>query len=105
MEGCRNQGQSYAIESQTFVLHATSVLSNTGVEALKTAGAPIMGSAQPGSSAVIGPDGRILSKPGVDEELIIADLDLSLITKTRTFADAAGHCMLFFIILVLLPRR
>lgn len=53
-----------------------------------------MGSSQPGSSCVIGPDGRILSKPATqDETLIIADLDLSLITKTRTFADAAGHCM------------
>lgn len=52
-----------------------------------------MGSAQPGSSCIIGPDGRILSEPGTaDEKLIIADLDLSLITKTRTFADAAGHC-------------
>lgn len=75
------------------MLHATCVLTEKGVEQLKTAGAPIMGSSQPGSSAVIGPDGRILSEPNsADESLIIADLDLSLITKTRTFADAAGHC-------------
>jgi predicted amidohydrolase len=113
VQGCFVSAQSYAIvsssfiadsepveltdlsqESQTFVLHTTCVLSEKGVEAMKTAGAPLMGSSQPGSSAIIGPDGRLLSKPNSpDETLIIADLDLSLITKTRTFADAAGHCM------------
>lgn len=69
------------------------MLTEKGIELMKTTGAPIMGSSQPGSSAVIGPDGRILSEPKTaDETLIIADLDLSYITKTRTFADAAGHC-------------
>jgi nitrilase len=53
-----------------------------------------MGSPVPGSSAIVGPDGRVLSKPdSPTETLIIADLDLSLVTKTKTFADAAGHCM------------
>ncbi len=52
-----------------------------------------MGSPAPGSSAVVGPDGRVLSKPdSPTEQLIIADLDLSLVTKTKTFADASGHC-------------
>lgn len=53
-----------------------------------------MGTPVPGSSAVVGPDGRVLSKAdSPTEQLIIADLDLSLVTKTKTFADAAGHCM------------
>ena len=52
-----------------------------------------MGSPVPGSSAVVGPDGRVLSQAdSPTETLIIADLDLSLVTKTKTFADAAGHC-------------
>lgn len=60
---------------------------------MKTAGSPIMGTPVPGSSAVVGPDGRVLSKPDAPtEQLIIADLDLSLVTKSKTFADAAGHC-------------
>jgi nitrilase len=52
-----------------------------------------MGHPIAGSSAVIAPDGRILSASDTpSEQLIIADLDLSLITKARTFADASGHC-------------
>lgn len=93
VSGCLNQSQSYAIESQSFVLHCTSAFSEAGVELFKTAGSPIMGSPVPGSSAVVGPDGRVLSKPDSPAEtLIIADLDLSLVTKTKTFADASGHC-------------
>lgn len=77
------------------MLHTVTVFSEKGVEAFKTAGSPLMGTKQAGSSAVIGPDGRILKAPGSpDEELIIADLDLGLITKTRLFADAGGHCKL-----------
>lgn len=81
------------MESQSFVLHATSVLSDSGTKTMGTTGSPIMGSAINGSSAIIGPDGRILSKEEPSsEKLIFADLDLNLVTKTRTFADAGGHC-------------
>lgn len=47
-----------------------------------------------GSSAVIGPDGRILTAAETNnEELVVADLDMNEIVKTKTFADASGHCM------------
>ncbi|KAF2765237.1 carbon-nitrogen hydrolase [Teratosphaeria nubilosa] len=92
IEGCRNLSQTYAAESQSFVLHCTTVLTDAGIELMKTAGSPIMGSAITGSSAIIGPDGRILSAAETpNEQLIIADLDLSQVTKTKTFADASGH--------------
>ena len=91
--GCRNQSQSYAIESQSFVLHCTGVISEAGIEKMQTKGFPIMGSPNQGSSAVIAPDGRILSAAKTEnEQLILADLDLSLVTKAKTFADATGHC-------------
>lgn len=93
--GCRNQSQSYAIESQAFVLHCTGVLTEGGLEKMKTAGSPIMGAPVKGTSAIIAPDGRILSAPEADEQLIVADLDLSLVTKAKTFADAGGHCEYF----------
>lgn len=52
-----------------------------------------MGSPVPGASAIVGPDGRVLSDANSpSEKLIVADLDLSLVTKTKTFADASGHC-------------
>ena len=60
---------------------------------MKTAGSPIMGASIAGSSAVIGPDGRILSDSKTEnEQLLLAELDLSLVTKAKTFADASGHC-------------
>ena len=60
-----------------------------------TVGSPIMGASIVGSSAIIAPDGRILSAPKTaNEQLVIADLDLSLVTKAKTFADASGHCRL-----------
>lgn len=44
-------------------------------------------------AVTVGPDGRVLSAAKTaNEELIIADLDLSLVTKAKTFADASGHC-------------
>ena len=60
---------------------------------MKTEGMPIMGSPIPGSSAVIAPDGRLISEveTTTEEKLIIAELDLSLVTKAKTFADASGH--------------
>lgn len=91
--GCRAQSQSYAIESQAFVLHCTGVISEAGTESMKTVGAPIMGTSIVGSSAIIAPDGRILSAAKTaNEELVLADLNLSLVTKAKTFADASGHC-------------
>ena len=92
-EGCLTASRAYAMESQTFVLHSSTLLTQPGLELMGTAGSPIMGSTAVGKSAIVGPDGRILAttKTG-EEELLVADLDMSLITKTRTFADAAGHC-------------
>lgn len=99
-EGCRTQAQMYAIESQTFVLHCTSVISEAGLQAMGTTGSPLMGTPSNGSSAIIAPDGRILSQTDTpSEQLIIADLDMSLITKAKTFADASGHCKSILMIL------
>ncbi|KXL43947.1 hypothetical protein M433DRAFT_151325 [Acidomyces richmondensis BFW] len=91
-EGCLCLSQAYAIEAQAFVLHCVAVITNAGIELMKTTGSPIMGTPTKGSSAVVGPDGRILSASDTrGEELIIADLDMSQIIKTKTFADASGH--------------
>ncbi|KAK3661007.1 hypothetical protein LTR22_007632 [Elasticomyces elasticus] len=58
---------------------------------MKTDG-PIMGSPIAGSSAIIGPDGRLLkTAESGSEQLIVADLNMSDVTKTKTFADAGGH--------------
>lgn len=59
---------------------------------MQTAGSPLMGAPNVGSSAVFGPDGRLLSAPETaNEELVFADLDMASIVKAKTFADASGH--------------
>lgn len=61
-----------------------------------TEGSPLMGHPVRGSSAVIGPDGRILTTAETeDEKLIVVDLDMSQVVKAKTFADASGHCESF----------
>ncbi|UKZ48341.1 hypothetical protein TrVGV298_002564 [Trichoderma virens] len=77
-EGALNQSQTYAIESQSFALHATAVLSESGIDVMRTKSSPIMGQPLGGCSAIIGPDGRVLHKANTpEEELIIADLNLT----------------------------
>lgn len=79
------------MESGSFVLHCTTVLTENGIDKMGTKGSPLMGAPNKGSSAIFGPDGRVLSKQGPDEQLLLGELDLQLVTKTKTFADAAGH--------------
>lgn len=94
VEGCLTTAQTYAIESQAFVLHCVTLLTGDGLEHMGTKGSPLMGAPSAGHSAVIGPDGRVLAQTRAEgeEELLLVDISLSLVTKTRTFADAGGHC-------------
>lgn len=93
VSGCRGLSQTYAVEAQAYVLHCTSVISDVGTKLMGTEGSPLMGHPIRGSSAVIGPDGRILTTAETEnEKLIVADLDMSQVVKAKTFADASGHC-------------
>ncbi|KAE9366596.1 carbon-nitrogen hydrolase [Stipitochalara longipes BDJ] len=92
-EGCQNLSQTYAIESQTFVLHSTSVITKQGVDANGTSTGNMMSTPGGGMSAVFGPDGRKLSEPldAAEEGIVYADLDMNEIIKCKTFADPVGH--------------
>ncbi|KAJ5209350.1 hypothetical protein N7449_003729 [Penicillium cf. viridicatum] len=92
-EGCHSLSQTYAVESQSFVLHCTAVMSENGVNAMNTSGGVLMSSPGGGSSAVFGPDGRRLTEPldTTTEAIIYADLDMNQIVATKVFADATGH--------------
>ncbi|POR33132.1 Arylacetonitrilase [Tolypocladium paradoxum] len=82
----------YAIESGSFVLHATAVISQSSVDFLKTAGNPF-GTPGGGSSAIFGPDGRKISTdlPETEEGLVYATLDMHEIHKVKGFVDVCGH--------------
>lgn len=91
-EGCRNLSQTFAIESQSFVLHTTSILSSAGIERMGTSGG-LMGVPGGGSSAIFGPDGRKLSEdiPETEEGILYADLDFDEILRAKSFIDICGH--------------
>jgi len=81
------------MESQTFVLSSTAVLSQKGIDRMNTSGGALMNSPGGGNSAIYGPDGRQLSKdlPETQEGIIYADLDFDEILKAKGFLDIAGH--------------
>ncbi|KAF4534023.1 Nitrilase cyanide hydratase conserved site [Lasiodiplodia theobromae] len=92
-EGCRNLSQTFAVESQAFVLHSTAVLTAKGIDRMGTAGTPIMGRPGGGSSAVYGPDGRKLTEdlPEDQEGILYAECDVDEILKAKGFIDLGGH--------------
>ncbi|EXJ61940.1 hypothetical protein A1O7_02371 [Cladophialophora yegresii CBS 114405] len=92
-EGCQTLSQTYAVETQTFVLHATTVLGPKGIDLMGTSQSMLMNSPGGGFSAVIGPDGRVLSQPLEPEAegLVIADIDPSMAIMARSFLDICGH--------------
>lgn len=91
--GCAILSQTYAIESSTFVLHCTSVMTSSGITAHGTDGNPMFGHVGGGHSAVYGPDGRRLTKPiASDEEgFVYAELPMDMLVSIRHFADPVGH--------------
>ncbi|KAL1856232.1 hypothetical protein Plec18167_006543 [Paecilomyces lecythidis] len=92
-EGCQNLSRTYAIESQTFVLHSTALITEKGIKAMNTESGLLMSSPGGGSSTIFGPDGRRLSEPveSTTETIIYADLDLEEIIRVKMFADGLGH--------------
>ena len=90
--GCQSLSQTYAVETQTFVLHATTVIGPKGIESMGTSQSMLMNSPGGGFSAVIGPDGRVLSEPleSKAEGLVIADVDPSLAIMAQSFLDICG---------------
>lgn len=91
--GCLCLSQTYAIETQTFVLHSTTVIGKKGIDAMSTAEAMLMSTPGGGYSAVVGPDGRLMSKylEPTEEGLVIADIDTNMTIMARSFIDIVGH--------------
>ncbi|EFQ93215.1 hypothetical protein PTT_09473 [Pyrenophora teres f. teres 0-1] len=92
-QGTRSLSQVYAIESQSFVLHTTAVMSDAGIAKLQTSSGLTMSVPGGGSSAIFGPDGRLVAEgpPETEEGFIYADLQLDDILKAKSFLDVCGH--------------
>ena len=88
-----NLAQNYVIEGGCFVLHATAVLSQKGVDCMNTSGGEAYHACGGGGSCVFGPDGKLLTKLLKEDEegLVFADLDFDEILKSKAFLDIHGH--------------
>ncbi|TVY71381.1 Arylacetonitrilase [Lachnellula suecica] len=93
LEGCRTLSQAYAIESQAFVLHSTTIIGQKGIDRMSTSAGLLMSTPGGGASTVFGPDGRQLTELlGPEEEgIVYADLQMDQAIFARSFLDVCGH--------------
>ncbi|UKZ69342.1 uncharacterized protein TrAtP1_010350 [Trichoderma atroviride] len=92
-EGSQTLSRTYAMESGSFVLHCTQVITEKGIKAMNTGGQPIMSTPGGGHSVVFGPDGRVMTEaiPEDEEGIIYAELDMDERVRTKMFVDSTGH--------------
>ncbi|VVE23263.1 carbon-nitrogen hydrolase family protein [Pandoraea anhela] len=83
--------RGYAIESASFVVSSTSVLTPAIRDWLgEEACAPLASGG--GASAIVAPGGKYLAKASADrEERLVAELDYALIADWKHIVDGAGH--------------
>src|SRR5712672_237408 len=82
----------HALESGCFVVNATGWL--TPEQRAEVAGKTGLEKAISGGcfTAIVAPDGSLLGKPITEGEgLVVADLDMALITKRKRMMDSVGH--------------
>lgn len=93
LEGSQTLSRTYAMESGTFVLHCTQVITEKGIKAMNTGGQAIMSSPGGGHTVIFGPDGRVLTEaiPEDQEGIIYAELDMDELVRTKMFVDSTGH--------------
>ena len=82
----------HALESGCFVINATGWLSEAQIAAI-TADPALQGALRGGChTAIVSPEGKYLAEPLTEGEgLVIADLDMALISKRKRMMDSVGH--------------
>ncbi|KAJ4349590.1 uncharacterized protein N0V89_008206 [Didymosphaeria variabile] len=94
-DGAYALSTTHAIEGGTFVLYTTAVCTEKGIDAFQSKDGLIFREAGGGHAAVIGPDGRRLTKDlecgPTKEGILFADLELDRGLGVRAFTDVVGH--------------
>jgi len=82
----------HALESGCFVINATGWLADAQVQSI-TADPRLQQALRGGChTAIVSPEGRYLGEPLTEGEgMVVADLDLGLITKRKRMMDSVGH--------------
>lgn len=82
----------HALESGCFVVNATGWLTDAQVQSV-TPDASLQRALRGGChTAIVSPEGKYLAEPLTEGEgMVIADLDLALVTKRKRMMDSVGH--------------
>jgi nitrilase len=82
----------HALEAGCFVVNSTGWLTNEQIESI-TPDDKLRSSLRSGCfTTIVSPEGRLLCEPLTEGEgIVVADLDLSLITKRKRMLDSVGH--------------
>ena len=92
-EGCRVLSQAYSMEGQCFTLYCTQVLGQSGIDKNLTTKSKMWGKPGGGSSAVIAPDGSVMTEnlAATEEGIVYAEINHDLIALNKSFVDLIGH--------------
>ncbi len=82
----------HALEAACFVVNATGWLTDAQIESV-TADPGLQKALRGGChTAIVSPEGRYLAEPLTEGEgMVVADLDLALVTKRKRMMDSVGH--------------
>ncbi|MBL8437279.1 MAG: Nit6803 family nitriliase [Zoogloeaceae bacterium] len=82
----------HALESGCFVVNATGWLTDAQIESITPDPAMQKALREGCHTAIVSPEGRHLAPPLTEGEgMVVADLDLALITKRKRMMDSVGH--------------
>ncbi|OJJ56745.1 hypothetical protein ASPSYDRAFT_1182467 [Aspergillus sydowii CBS 593.65] len=92
-DGARALTRVFAMESQAFGLHTSTVISTAGVEVNEAQGARLMSTPGGGASIVYGPDGKALTEdlPETEEGMVYCDLNMDTCVVAKSFIDCIGQ--------------
>lgn len=82
----------HALEAAAFVINATAWLSEEQIVSIMPSG-PLQNALRGGCcTAIVSPEGKHLAPPLTEGEgVLLADLDLALVTKRKRMMDSVGH--------------
>lgn len=82
----------HALESGCFVINSTAWLSEEQVQSISQDSTLQKGLRGGCFTAIVSPEGKLLGEPLTEGEgLVVADLDMALITKRKRMMDSVGH--------------
>ncbi len=94
-EAIRLRAAAHSFEGKVFTVVSCSTVSTEIVEAMATthpASRELLARRNSAFSGVIGPDGRVIGTPLIDEEgIVYADIDLARCIQPRQMHDITGH--------------